>query len=263
MDLSTILLGAVIALFIVLMKTEHKQQHAPSTTRVISAPPPTPPPRSTPLSWPTPIRTTPIQQSWPTQITEERVSTRGLVETWKNSIAGLVRLAQTNLRAANQYLEAGNYQAAMQHALTSAENISRALLHCYGEKPEQSSGQEEVLRLLAMRLRAKAPADYEKALEEFAHLEANGVPLRCQAEGRQDVSLSPTKVRAEQVITSTAKVVSLFSHIIDEHFATEIPDLPEVCPKCHTMDPAVMTFNETYATYTCTQCKHSWSQPRI
>lgn len=267
MDLSTILAGTTIVLFIFLIKKEHKQQHAPRSTKTISAPTPTAPPRitlprpSTPM-WPTTAPTTPpIQQFWPTHITEETVHTKALVDTWKNSIAGLIRLAQTNLRSANQYMEAGDFWAAMQHALTSAENISRALLHCYGEKPEQSSGQEEALKLLAMRLRRKAPADYEKAIQEFSHLGVSGASMKSQATGRQDISLPPTKARAKQVIASAAKIVSLFSRIIDEHFATEIPELPGVCPKCHTMDSAVVAFNETLVAYTCPQCRYSWSQP--
>jgi DNA-directed RNA polymerase subunit M/transcription elongation factor TFIIS len=262
MDASIVLSAMIVALFMILINTERKQQHASRATPPLTVP--TVPPRTAPWILPYPMPITPIApQTRPTQATDETVSTKNLIETWKTSIIGLIKLAQTNLANANQYLENGDSQTAFQHALTSTENISRALLHCYGEKPEQTLGQEEALELLSKRLREEASVDYEKAAAEFTQLHASRAGQKCLATGRPDLSLPLTKGEARQAIDSATKIVSLFSRIMDEHFATEIPELRETCPKCHAMNLGVMALNETSVSYTCNRCRHRWVEPRV
>jgi len=289
MDWSIILLGAVIALGWICMKSElgRKTQSTSArtgATTMVSNPifpgipypahystvqPPVQPPvqptfRPTfqPTLPPTLPRVFPTRQPLRVRVANEVVSTKALVETWKESIVGLIRLAQINLARAEQCMDRGDYRAAVESALTSTENVSRALLHCYGEKPYTGSGQGEALGLLVRRFTGKESAEFEKAVEEISRLNESRVVQGDSTTPKLDHSFMFTRAIARPTLDSASRVVNLFSHIIDENFAAEIPELRETCPKCHSMEVGVMSFNETAVSYTCQRCRHSWIEPR-
>lgn len=194
---------------------------------------------------------------------DETVSARTMLQTWRSSIVGLVKLAQSNVDHARRCLETADFGAAIEAAMTSVENVSRAVLHCYGEKPELSSGQEEALKLLARRFTGSDKADIQKTIDEFAQLEHNRAIYSSYSKPDADCTISHVKAKTvESIVDSASMIVTRFCQIIWEHFATEIPELAEACPKCHTMNVSVMAFNETTARYTCNQCRHSWDGPR-
>lgn len=195
-------------------------------------------------------------------IANERVSSKDMLETWRKSIVGLVKLAQRNLTYARQHLESGDYTTAVEAAVTSVENISRALMHCYGEKPELNSGQEEALRLLSLRLKGNEKIEFEKAIEEVMRLYHNKIVQRYLSTRNIGFSFLHTKARTALLLNTASRIFTLFAQIIDEHFATEIPELREACPKCHAIDISVWCFNEGTVSYTCNLCKHKWIQPR-
>jgi len=282
MDWSIILLGAVIALGWICMKSELGRKTQPRSAHAgtsmvpmfpgIPYPPhystvhptvhPTFQPTFQPTLPPTLPRVFSTRQPLRMRVGDEVVSTKALVETWKESIVGLIRLAQINLSSAEQCMDRGDYRAAVESALTSTENISRALLHCYGEKPETGSGQGEALGLLVRRFTGKERAEFEKAVEEISRLNESRVVQGDSATPKPDHSFTFTRAIARSTIDPASRVVNLFSRIIDENFAAEIPELRETCPKCHSIDVGVMSFNETVVSYTCQRCRHGWIEPR-
>ena len=205
------------------------------------------------------LRATPRPPRYP-QATNETVNGKSLLENWRNSILGLVRLAESNLQFAKSQAIMMNHRAAAEAAATSVENLSRALLHCYGEKPDLNAGQEEPLRLLARRFQGDERARFEKAIDEAAQLCRNKIVQAYLSEkGIQAPLLSGT--RTHQIIETAMKIGTQFRQIIDEHFATEIPELRERCPKCGALNIGVWSFNAEGSAYQCNVCSHKWIQP--
>lgn len=177
-----------------------------------------------------------------------------LVENWRRSIIGLIRLADENLKLASKHMELGDFKAAVHVAYTGVENITRALIHCCGGKPDLSMGQEEALKILSRRFEGNEKIDFEKALENVAFLE------RFRRNGQtQRLDNSTTK----RILESASKTVSLFKRVITEFFITEIPELSEACPKCHSLYYSVSSFTRTMVRYECNVCNHKWTNPRI
>jgi uncharacterized protein (UPF0332 family) len=205
------------------------------------------------------IRSTPTPFPF-SQRPSERVSGKSLIENWRKSIVGLVRLAESNLQVARSLLAIREYNRAVKAAATSVENISRALLHCYGEKPDLHAGQEESLRLVARRLKGEEKAQFEKAVEGAVQLFRNKV---VQAYLLKRSILAPflSQSRTEQILETAARIVTQFTQIIDEHFATEIPELREKCPQCGAVNITLWGFGSQGATYQCNTCRHKWVQP--
>jgi hypothetical protein len=188
------------------------------------------------------------------------VDVKKILENWRRSIVGLVRLAESNLQAARTQAAMKNHKAAAELATTSVENVSRALLHCYGEKPDQSAGQEEPLRLLARRLQGEEKARFERAIGEVEQLYRNKIIQAYLSEkGIRAPLLSGD--RTQQILETATRIVSQFRQIIDEHFATEIPELDEGCPKCGALTVGVWTFGPAGSSYQCNICGHKWIQP--
>jgi len=152
-----------------------------------------------------------------------KTTARFLVENWRKSIIGLVKLACTNLEYAGRHMESRDYKAAVQAASTSVENIARALIHCYGDKPNPSSGQEEVLRMLCRRFEGDAKIEFEKAIENVARIDYNKSVLRYLS--THEVQLSDDEANTKRILESASKIVSLFKHIIIEYFGEEISEL--------------------------------------
>ena len=145
MELPVVMLGVILGLVWFLVDQELKQRKQRAVTTSQSVPTPTPmpfngvPERSV---YPThlPRMIPPVQpvSTLPpnAQPREERISGPRMLQTWRSSVVGLVKLAQRNIDSALDNLKSSNFEAALEAATTSVENISRALLHCYGEKPD-------------------------------------------------------------------------------------------------------------------------------
>jgi HEPN domain-containing protein len=196
------------------------------------------------------------------QAGNDAVDVKKILENFRRSVTGLIRLAESNLQAARTQAAMMNYKGAAELAATSVENVSRALLHCYGEKPDQSAGQEEPLRLLARRLQGDEKARFEKAIGEAAQLYRNKlVQAYLSEKGIRAPLLSED--RTQQMLETASRIVAQFRQIIDEHFAAEIPELDERCPKCGALTLGVWSFGPQGSSYQCNICGHKWIQPTL
>ena len=188
------------------------------------------------------------------------VNGKNLIDNWRKAVTGLVRLAESNLQAAESQATMNNYKAAAELAARSIENASRALLHCYGEKPDQDSGQEEPLKLLARRLQGDEKAQFEKAIGEAVQLYRDKI---VQADLSEKCNQTPLlrKEKTQQMLETATRIVAQFRRIIDEHFTTEIPDLGERCPKCGASTIVLWAFGPEGSNCQCSRCRHRWIQP--
>jgi hypothetical protein len=180
----------------------------------------------------------------------ENNDTKALIGRWRRSIVGLVRMADRNLQAARQLVAIKNYPAAFQAASASVENVSRALIHCYGDKPDLEPGQEEPLRLLSLRFRDAEKENFEKAIDEVAR-------IRKHIADRQTAEAT-----AQSIVEWTSKVVDLFKQMIKERCMTEIPELRDACPRCVAIDVSTWYFNQNIAIQQCGICHYKWTEPR-
>jgi len=177
-----------------------------------------------------------------------------LVKNWRKSIIGLIRLADKNLKLAKEHTELGEFKAAVEIAYTSVENIARALIHCCGGKPDLCMGQEETLRMLSCRFEGNERIEFEKAIENVAFLEYSKRNRHAQ---------HPSRSTTKRILEYASKTVGLFKEIITEYFTTEIPELSEACPKCHSLYYSVLSFTRDVVRYQCKVCNHKWTNPRI
>jgi DNA-directed RNA polymerase subunit M/transcription elongation factor TFIIS len=194
------------------------------------------------------------------QARNEPLNNNKILENWRKSILGLIKLAENNLQRAEFYITTMNYKEAVDAAATSIENISRALLHCYGEKPDPNSCQEEPLRIVARRLQVEERARFEKAVDEAVQIYRNKIFGTCLLENGVQISFL-NEARTRQTVEIATKIVVQFRQIIEEHFGTEIAELSEKCPKCGALSISLWAFNIQGATYQCNICSHKWTQP--
>jgi HEPN domain-containing protein len=182
-----------------------------------------------------------MQPEFPGHSQTEDNTGKTLIETWRKSIVGLIKLAEENLESAKHHFIMRNFNGAFEAAATSVENIARALIHCYGGKPDSEISQEEVLKMLANRLSAEERKEFEKAVEDIARIGDNKMTLKKLAnsfpswrvagpwndsvwlEGAQTKLFDETGAR--QIVNSASKIISLFKRIIINHFTTEIPEI--------------------------------------
>jgi len=185
-----------------------------------------------------------------------------MVRNWRESIEGLVELAFRNLKNARQHLAAYDLNSAVQLASISVENITRALIHCCGSRPDTGRGQEEPLRLLSTRFAGAERAEYDKAVQTVAWIELNRAVLRYLSESNMGITLL-NKAKAEQIIESSERAVAFFRQIIVRHFGSEIPELAsETCPKCQSFLTSVSCFDRETVRYECNSCHSKWTGPR-
>jgi len=187
---------------------------------------------------------------------------KSLVESWRKSIVGLVKLAERNLTVAKQHLDLKDYKKAVQAASTSLENISHALIHCFGEKPVLGSGQEEALRMLFRRFHQDDKIEFEEAISNVVCTDQNKKVLSYLSTHNISNQIF-NDARTRQIVESASKTVSLFKRIMTERFITEIPELGEMCPKCRSMNIFVWGFNGEGARYNCNVCGHKWTEPHM
>jgi len=186
---------------------------------------------------------------------------KSLIENWRKSIVGLVKLADRNLSTARQNLGVGNYRAAVQAASTSTENVARALIHCFGDKPDTESGQEEALRFLSRKFKGNEKTEFERTIDIVAQLSQNKTVLRRLSSHDMPNGLFD-EARTRQIVESASKIVTCFKQIMTERFANEIPELSEACPKCHSFNIYVWTFGSQMTRYECANCHSKWIGPR-
>jgi uncharacterized protein (UPF0332 family) len=180
--------------------------------------------------------------------------------SWRQSIAKLCKLSDTNLSLAKRHLEARNFKDAVETAATGVENIARALLHCYGEKPEINSGQEEVLRLLSRRFQGAERENFERAVNEVAYIHNNRKVLKHLSTNDIETSMFDRK-KAGQILELASIVSKEFKQIMDTHFAAEIPELRDVCPKCHSCNYRTSGHRSGATTCQCSSCLYIWKLP--
>jgi hypothetical protein len=192
--------------------------------------------------------TTDLQR--PPQMSVENRDTKALIGRWRKSIVGLVKMADRNLQVAKQMLAVKDYEAAVKAASTGVENVSRALIHCYGDKPDTEPGQEEPLKILSLKLRGVDRERLERAIDEIASIR------------NLIASQQITDATAESIVQSASKVASLFKQVIRERFTAEIPELKDACPKCVAIDVSTWYFNQDIVIQQCDICRYKWTEPR-
>ncbi|MEM3731883.1 MAG: hypothetical protein QXE74_08990 [Candidatus Bathyarchaeia archaeon] len=203
------------------------------------------------------------RQGWATRSSmsqQHQPFSKNIVENWRKSIVGLIKLAESNLKLAKSHLATQNYRGAVNAAITSVENISRALLHGFGEKPDPSLGQEEPLMMVARRLRGEERARFERMVKEAAKICRNKISEELPLE-HDTSTLLLAEGKARRIVTAATNVVNEFKRIIQEHFGTEIAELSEKCPKCQSLTISVWAFNQHGTNYQCEICGHKWIQP--
>jgi len=146
------------------------------------------------------------------QAGNEPLNVKDILENWRKSLLGLIRLAESNLQLAKSQAGVMNYKGAVEAAATSVENVSRALLHCYGEKPDLNSGQEEPLRLLARRLQGEERAQFEKAIDEAVQLHRNKIVEAYLSEKSIEAPLL-NEVRTQRILETAGKIFAQFKRI--------------------------------------------------
>lgn len=154
---------------------------------------------------------------------------KNIVESWRKSICGLVTLADKNLYSAKHHLNMKNYRLAIQAAARSVENVARALIHCFGGKPDPDAGQEEALRMLSTRFRGKEKSVFEKAIDTVAFMTQNKKALKYLSDHNTKNELFD-EAKIKNILRSSSEIVDLFTRIMARHFAPEIPELQDMVP---------------------------------
>lgn len=201
-------------------------------------------------------RTSPEQPFRQRRIRERDRETATMIENWKKSIAGLVKLSDKNLTNAKSSFEIKAYRVAVEFARTSLENISRALIHCHGGKPYDERGQEEALRMLLSRFDGQRKTEFEKAIESLDDL---GAQINSYLTAQ-----SLDEATGERILDSAKELTVLFKRMLIDYFAVEIAELTEeACPKCLTSDVSVWSFDPEKVHYECNGCHFKWNDPQI
>lgn len=146
------------------------------------------------------------------------------VENWRNSIVGLIALARRNLLSATAFYIQGDYKGSILSSSTGVENISRALIHCYGGKPDPCTGQGEALRLLSRRFDGDERVMFEKTVENVECVSM--AVARLKVVSTSVVTGQPFEQEgAKQILEMANNTTYVFRKIIREKFADEIPEL--------------------------------------
>jgi HEPN domain-containing protein len=153
-----------------------------------------------------------------------QTNVKALHQAWRRSIAGLLSLAETHLGSAKRKVRLRFYEEAIDDAATSVENIARAVLYCYGDKPNLSSGQGEPLQILAARLNGPEKITLEKIIENVAVINHNRIALK-RLETRELKAKLFDSPSARELIERASSVVNALQQIINDRFRLEIPEL--------------------------------------
>jgi HEPN domain-containing protein len=139
-------------------------------------------------------------------------------------IAQLVKLAEENLRSAELRLKHGDYAESVRTVAIAVENVARAFLHCYGEKPNPFSGQGEALRVLATRFDKLRRPEFGEIVDEVIRINVNREVLRNlpKSEVRKGVF---DHTHASQTIETAKTVILAIKERIVHEFMDEIPEI--------------------------------------
>jgi uncharacterized protein (UPF0332 family) len=142
-------------------------------------------------------------------------------------IAQLVKLAEENLRSAELRLKHDDHAESVRTAAIAVENVARALLHCYGEKPNPYSGQGEALRILATRFSELRRPEFGEIVDEVIRINVNREVLRNlpKNEVRKDIF---DRTHASQTIGAAKIVISAIKKRIVNEFKDEIPEMQSI-----------------------------------
>jgi HEPN domain-containing protein len=150
-----------------------------------------------------------------------------LVDNWQKSIIGLVELSKRNLESANVELKAKNYAGSVRTASASVENISRALIHCFGGKPDLCSSQTEALKLLVSRFSLEEKRDFEEVIDNVTVIFQFKETLKNTA--RKGIfAHSLNREEARHILRLSSSVIRHFQRILVKEFGEEIPLLTKV-----------------------------------
>ena len=178
---------------------------------------------------------------------------RSIVDEWKQSIIGLIRLSDQNINLAKANVTLSDFKSAIQTAGTSIENITRALLHCYGVKPDDDLGQEEALKLLFLRFSGKERDTFEAVTRQVATIHA----LVQDSFHKTNF----TENDAQETIGQANMVSADIKQMMISHFTTEIPELEDRCPKCKSFDIQMCRSELRPTSFKCNSCFHGWTTP--
>ncbi len=145
-----------------------------------------------------------------------------LVDNWQRSIMGLVELSKRNLEFAKKEFLINNCAGTIRLASASVENISRALIHCYGGKPDVHSGQIEALRLLLQRFTLEEKIQIEEIIGNMDLVYRYKKALK-KATKNNFTICSVKKEYAKQVLELSTNIVKYFRSMLIDKFGDEIP----------------------------------------
>lgn len=169
----------------------------------------------------------PYIRNLPSLIRRSDRDAKSLYINWRRAIVGLLILADRNLKSGREKLTLEHYEDAIIDTAISVENAARALIYCYGGKPNTCSGQEEPLRMLATRFPESEREDFERAVETVARIAQNRTVLKNLPPGETKQELF-SKRHAKELYRSALEVTSLFNGIIEDKFGDEIPELETI-----------------------------------
>jgi hypothetical protein len=133
-------------------------------------------------------------------------------------------LADRNFESAKAFYEQGHCAKAILTSSTGVENISRALIHCCGGKPDESPGQEEALRMLSTRFEGDERTRFEWAIRNVECINENTATLGNLSTDQVTNQLSE-QAKARQVLELAIETINILREIITEKYANEIPGL--------------------------------------
>lgn len=143
------------------------------------------------------------------------------VAIWRSAVNNLVQSATIHMSEAKRWLQLNNTGAAVLAACMGVEKMARALLHCYGIRPEQNYGQAEALRLLQAIAKENQNERFQEKIglvEKITAAKAS-MELRLRSQTATDF---PDKTAAEQMFSEAANIIQFYKQIIQEKFATEL-----------------------------------------
>ena len=99
--------------------------------------------------------------------------------------------------------------------------MARALLHCYGIRPEQNYGQAEALRLLQAIAKESQNERFQEKITIVEKITAEKASMERRLRSQTATDFLD-KTAAEQMLSEAANVIQFYKQIIQEKFATEL-----------------------------------------
>lgn len=153
----------------------------------------------------------------PTNLNQPHMAT-----TWKRAVNNLLLDATIRIGDAQRLLQSGDVVEAVLFASLSVEKIARALLHCYGIKPNTSYGQAEGLRLLHAVVKESLDEDFQKSIETVEEITAAKTSLDLMRSNNATQTRFIDQTTAKHICHEATKTATLYKKIIDEKFAKEL-----------------------------------------